>query len=43
MSLTQEQAGALDELAVRVRDHFDEIEQDVPDRSFLVGGAYRKI
>lgn len=31
----------LDDLADSVREHFDEIEQDVPTQSFLVGGAVR--
>lgn len=35
------QRASLTELSFRVRDHFDSIEQDVPDSSFLVGGAVR--
>lgn len=31
----------LDSLADRVRDHFETIEQDVPDQSYVVGGAVR--
>lgn len=31
----------LADVADRVRDHFDQIDQDVPDQSFLVGGAVR--
>lgn len=36
---TREQLGALVE---DVREKFERIEQDVPNQSFLVGGAYRK-
>jgi len=35
------QEGSLLDLAERVREHFDSVEQDVPDQSFLVGGAVR--
>lgn len=31
------------ELAQNVRQHFDQIEQDVPEQSFLVGGAVRDV
>jgi tRNA nucleotidyltransferase (CCA-adding enzyme) len=35
------QRASLADLSGRVRDHFEHIEQDVPDQSFLVGGAVR--
>jgi tRNA nucleotidyltransferase (CCA-adding enzyme) len=41
MELNTEQRASLDVLADSVREHFDSIEQDVPDQSFLVGGAVR--
>lgn len=35
------QEGSLLDLADRVREHFDSVEQDVPNQSFVVGGAVR--
>ena len=39
--LSDDQNRRLRDLAHNVRDHFDSIEQDVPDQSYLVGGAVR--
>jgi tRNA nucleotidyltransferase (CCA-adding enzyme) len=41
MEIETDQRGRLHDLSSRVKSHFEAIEQDVPDQSYLVGGAVR--